>query len=53
MSVSITKAELIWLMTFVDNYQNVLVAYPELFKMDDEDDLKIVKQILEEKLNEY
>jgi hypothetical protein len=47
-----TKAELEWLMTFVDNYKFVFEAYPELFSPSDEDDLKVVTQILQEKLNE-
>ena len=45
-----TKAEMLWLMKFVDNYEYVLDAYPELFKASDIDDIKVVKQILEEKL---
>ena len=47
-----TKPDLKWLLTFVDNYEHVLHAYPELFKAEDEDDMKIVRQILEENLNE-
>ena len=52
MMSELTKAELKWLLTFVDNYEYVYDAYPELFNESDEDDMKIVKQILEEKLNE-
>ncbi len=48
----LTKADLLWLLKFVDNYKYVFEAYPELFKPEDEDDLLIVKQILEEKINE-
>lgn len=48
----ITKADLLWLLKFVDNYQYVFEAYPELFKQEDEDDLKVVKQILKEKIDE-
>ena len=47
-----TKAELEWLLRFVDNYKYVHDAYPELFSPTDEDDLKVVTQILKEKLNE-
>jgi hypothetical protein len=46
-----TRAELEWLKKFVDNYKYVLDAYPELFSKTDEDDLKVVTQIIEEKLN--
>ena len=48
----LTKPELKWLLTFVDNYEHVFNAYPELFKEQDEDDMKVVKQILKEKINE-
>lgn len=47
-----TKPDLKWLLKFVENYEHVLHAYPELFKEEDEDDMKIVRQILEEKINE-
>jgi len=52
MSVKITKADLKWLLTFVENYEYVLDAYPELFTASDIDDIKVVKQLLEEKVNE-
>ncbi len=48
----LNKADLIWLKKFVDNYKYVFDAYPELFKPEDEDDLLIVGQLLEEKINE-
>ena len=48
----LNKADLLWLKKFVDNYEYVLDAYPELFELDDIDDMKIVAQILEEKINE-
>jgi len=48
----LTKADLKWLFTFVENYENVLYAYPELFTESDIDDIKVVKQLLEEKLHE-
>ena len=48
----ISKIDLKWLLMFVKNYEFVLDAYPELFKETDVDDMKIVKQILEEKINE-
>lgn len=47
-----TKAELVWLLKFIDNYDYVLDAYPELFSTEDIDDIKIVRQIVEEKINE-
>lgn len=48
----INKADLLWIKKFVDNYEYVVDAYPELFEESDIDDMKIVAQILEEKLNE-
>jgi hypothetical protein len=48
--MEITRAELVWLLKFIDNYDNVLEAYPELFTKYDIDDIKIVRQIIEEKL---
>jgi len=48
----ISKVDLLWLLKFVVNYENVLDAYPELFSVEDIDDIKVVKQILEEKVNE-
>jgi len=47
----INKADLLWIQRFVDNYWNVLEAYPELFKEEDIDDLKVVSQLLKEKLD--
>ena len=46
------RADLQWVLKFVNNYENVLEAYPELFSAEDIDDIKIVKQLLEEKLHE-
>ena len=48
----LSKADLLWLKKFVDNYEYVVDAYPNLFDMDDIDDMKIAAQILEEKINE-
>ncbi len=48
----LTKADLNWLLTFIDNYEFVMDAYPELFKESDEDDLKVVRQIIKEKIDE-
>ena len=48
----LSKADLVWLLKFVDNYKYVYDAYPELFNKEDEDDLKVARQILEEKINE-
>jgi len=47
----ISRADLTWLLRFVENYEFVFNAYPELFNQEDEDDLKVVKQILKEKLH--
>lgn len=52
MMPNLSRADLLWLKKFVDNYDYVVEAYPELFKMDDIDDMKIAAQILEEKINE-
>ena len=48
----ISKVDLTWLLTFVENYEFIVNAYPELFKDADIDDMKVVKQLLEEKINE-
>lgn len=48
--VQVTKADLHWLLTFVENYEYILEAYPELFSVSDIDDIKVVKQLLKEKL---
>ncbi len=48
----LNKADLLWLKKFVDNYEYVVEAYPNLFDMDDIDDMKIAAQILEDKINE-
>ncbi len=49
---SVTQADLQWLLTFVDNYEYVLKAYPELFSKDDIDDMKVVRQLIKEKIDE-
>ena len=48
----LSKADLLWLKKFVDNYEYVVDAYPNLFEMDDIDDMKVAAQILEDKINE-
>jgi hypothetical protein len=48
----LTKAELYHIKKFVDNYDYLLDLDPALFKDEDEDALKVVKQIIEEKINE-
>ena len=47
---AINRADLVWLLKFVENYEHVLDAYPELFTESDIDDIKVVKQLLKEKL---
>lgn len=49
---TLNKADLKWLLTFVENYEYVLDAYPELFTESDIDDIKVVRQLLKEKVNE-
>jgi hypothetical protein len=49
---TLAKTDLLWLKKFVDNYEFVVDAYPELFEVEDIDDMKIAAQILEEKINE-
>lgn len=48
----ITVADLKWLLTFVENYQLLLETEPSWFSDEDEDDMRIAKQILQEKINE-
>lgn len=50
--VEITKAELLWLKKFVDNYDFLLDLDPSLFKDDDIEDFKVVQQIVNQKLEE-
>ena len=50
--VKVTKADLSHLLKFVENYEFNLVEYPNLYSKDEEDELKIVKQLLKEKINE-
>ena len=51
--VTLTKAELLHLRKFVDNYEYVLETCEcMLLKTVDADEAKIVRQILEEKINE-
>jgi hypothetical protein len=47
---TLTRADLLWIMRFVDNYQYLVREYPELFSKDDIDDVKVVKQLIKEKL---
>ena len=50
---TLTKAELLHLRTFVDNYEYVLdTCECMLLKDVDEDEAKVVRQILEAKINE-
>ena len=49
---ALTRADLLWLLTFVSNYEYVLDAYAELFSEEDIDDIKVVRQLLTEKLEE-
>lgn len=49
---NLTKADLTWLLRFIENYDYVMDAYPELFKESDEDDLKVARQLIKEKLDE-
>lgn len=48
--MELSRADLLWIKRFVDNYEYLLKEYPELFDKDDIDDLKIVKQLIQEKL---
>lgn len=52
MSVTtLTKPDLTWIRKFLQNYEDLLEEYPELFSVDDIDTVKIVRQLLEEKLS--
>lgn len=48
----LTRADLKWLERFLDNYGDLLEEYPEIFKKDEEDDFKVARQLIKEKLNE-
>ena len=46
----ISKADLLHVKKFLDNYETLVNGYPEIFKNDELDEYKIVKQLIEEKL---
>ena len=48
----INRADLLWIQRFIDNYSHIIEAYPELVSEEEEDDLKVVKQLVKEKLDE-
>lgn len=52
MNGSLSRADLLWISRFIDNYRNIVNAYPELFTNDEIDDMEVVKQLVEEKLDE-
>ena len=52
MSVQLTKADLLHIYRFVLLYEFNYEEYPELYSKDEEDELKIVKQLIQEKLDE-
>lgn len=50
--MEITKAELLWIKRFVDNYDFLFELDPSLFKDEDVADFKVVQQIVNQKLEE-
>jgi len=48
----LTKADLTHLLKFIENYEFNYQEYPELYSKDEEDELKVVKQLVKEKLDE-
>lgn len=50
--MKINRADLLWIHRFLDNYEAIVEAYPELFTNDEIDDMEVVKQLVEEKLDE-
>ena len=52
MNKLLNTADLLWILKFVDNYTFLIEEYPELFKQDEIDDAKVVRQIVKEKLGE-
>jgi ribosome biogenesis protein Nip4 len=48
----VNRPDLKWVQKFLENYGDLVEEYPELFKQDELDDWKIVKQIIKEKLDE-
>jgi hypothetical protein len=48
----VTKAEILWLKKFVDNYDYLVDLDPSLFKDEDIEDYKIVQQIINQKIEE-
>jgi len=52
MMPAMTKAELLRIQKFVDNYDYLVDLDPVLFKDEDIEDLAVLKQILKEKIHE-
>lgn len=51
MSVTtLTRPDLTWIRKFLQNYEDLLEEYPELFSVEDIEDIKIVRQIVEDAL---
>lgn len=48
-----TKADLLWIKKVVNTYAELLEEYPELANNEDTDDLRVVQQLVKEKLSEY
>lgn len=51
MSELLNRADLMWILRFVENYTALIEDYPELFKEDEIDDAKVVRQIVQERLD--
>lgn len=47
---TLTRPDLTWIRKFLQNYEDLLEEYPELFSVEDIEDIKIVRQIVEDAL---
>ena len=50
--MKINRADLLWIYRFVENYEHIVQAYPELVTDEEIDDMEVVKQLVKEKLDE-
>lgn len=48
--MNVTKADLLHVKTVLENYKFFVEEYPEYFSDEEEDELKIVLQLIKEKL---
>lgn len=50
-ATTITQSDLLWILRVLENYRYYVKEFPEIVDDIDEDDLKVVLQMIEEKLD--